>query len=102
MSFSEIAKAAHMSERTLARRFNDEVGMTWGQALRRLRMIRAVEMLSHEETGILDVCYRVGYGSLSAFYKAFKAFSGLTPTEFRARHQGGWDNIRLSDTDGRI
>lgn len=64
--------------------------MTWQQTLRRLRMVRAVELLSNTEDAVIQVAYGVGYASLSAFTKAFRDFTGLTPTQFRARHRAGW------------
>jgi transcriptional regulator GlxA family with amidase domain len=90
LSFASVADAAGSSERTLLRRFGEEVGLTWQQTLRRLRMIRAVELLSNTEHAVIQVAYSVGYASLSAFTKAFRDFTGHTPTEFRARHRAGW------------
>ncbi len=90
ISFSDVAAAASTSERTLLRRFAEEVGLTWQQSLRRLRMIRSVELLSNEEDAIIQVAFRVGYASLSAFAKAFRDFTGHTPSKFRARHRAGW------------
>lgn len=90
IALADAAAAAHLSERTLVRRYAEEVGMTWRQSLRRLRMIRAVELLSNEEEAIVQVALQVGYASLSAFNKAFREFSGHTPTEFRARRRDRW------------
>ncbi len=82
LAFEEVARAAHVSERTLARRFSEETGMTWRQVQRKMRMIRAMEMLA-EDARVTEVAMAVGYGSLSAFNTAFKAFSGQSPTVFR-------------------
>ncbi len=90
LSLADVANAAGASERTLLRRFGEEVGLTWQQTLRRLRMVRAVELLSNTDDAVIQVSYGVGYASLSAFTKAFRDFTGLTPTQFRARHRSGW------------
>ncbi|QMU59264.1 MAG: helix-turn-helix domain-containing protein [Boseongicola sp.] len=81
----EIAKAAAMSERTMQRRFSEELGATWAQTLTRLRMIRAIELLGMPDTSIIQVAGECGYASLSAFNRAFLAFADMTPTEFRAQ-----------------
>jgi AraC-like DNA-binding protein len=50
------------------------------------RIMAAREMLSSPEGGdqrIVDVCYRVGFNTVSAFNKSFKKITGLTPTQFR-------------------
>ncbi len=90
IALADVAAAARLSERTLVRRYAEEVGMSWRQSLRRLRMIRAVQLLSNEEEAIVQVALDSGYASLSAFNKAFREFSGYTPSEFRARRREGW------------
>ena len=82
LAFPDVAAAAHMSERSLARRFADEIGMTWRQCQRRMRMVRAIELLSTDRQ-ITEIALDVGYNSLSAFNSAFKDFTGLNPSEYR-------------------
>lgn len=81
--FAEIARATGQSERALARRFAEEMGMTWRQALRRIRIYRAVELLAEPDRGITEIALDVGYGSLSAFNAAFRDLIGATPTDYR-------------------
>lgn len=96
ISARDVARAAHLSERTFVRRFGEEVGMTWRHALRRLRMIRAVELLSNDEEPIVQVALQVGYASLSAFNKAFRDFSGYTPSQFRIRRRDAGQPLQPS------
>ena len=84
-SFAEVASVSCVSERSLTRIFTQETGMTWGQMQRRMRMIRAMELLGTSEGQIANVALDVGYDSLSAFNRAFKEFSKVTPSEFRSR-----------------
>ena len=83
VTFSDVAAAARLSERSLARRFADEVGMTWRQTQRRMRMVRAIELLA-QDTQITQIAFDVGYSSLSAFNAAFKDFTGQNPSDYRA------------------
>ncbi len=82
--FEAIARATGQSSRSLARRFAEEMGMTWRDALRRIRVIRAVEVLASTDRSITEVALDVGYGSVSAFNAAFRAVMGKTPSEYRA------------------
>jgi AraC-like DNA-binding protein len=82
--FADIAAAAGVTPRTLARRFADELGMTWRQAQRRLRMVHAIEQLSDHAATITEVAFATGYNSLSAFNAAFREFTGQTPSDYRA------------------
>ncbi len=82
-SFAAIARATGQSTRALARRFAGEMGMTWRQALRRLRLMRAVEALATSETSVTEIALAVGYTSLSAFNAAFRDLVGMNPTAYR-------------------
>jgi AraC-like DNA-binding protein len=80
----EVARAVGLTPRSLARRFEDELGMTWRAALRRLRVLRAIEALAEGDAPVTEVAFRVGYSSLSAFNAAFRDLTGRTPTAYRA------------------
>jgi len=79
----DVARQANMSERSLQRRFRDDVGMNWSEALTQLRMIRAVELLAIGDLSVIQISGDVGFNSLSAFNRAFRKFAECTPTEFR-------------------
>jgi len=82
--FDEIARNTGQSSRALARRFSDEMGMTWSEVLRRIRIIRAVEALAGSHASVTEIALGVGYNSLSAFNAAFRDLMGKNPTEYRA------------------
>ncbi len=84
----DVARQANMSERSLQRRFRDDVGMSWSEALTQLRMIRAVELLAIADLSVIQIAGDVGFNSLSAFNRAFRRFAECTPTEFRKALQG--------------
>ncbi|WNV85712.1 AraC family transcriptional regulator [Umezawaea sp. Da 62-37] len=82
--FEEVADEVGLAPRSLARRFSDETGMTWRAALRRLRLLRAIEELAASDTPVTSIAFMVGYSSLSAFNAAFQELTGRTPTDYRA------------------
>lgn len=84
LSFEEVAREVGLAPRSLARRFEDECGMTWRAVLRRMRVLRAVERLASTEEPVTTIAHRVGYTSLSAFNAAFRDLTGRTPTDYRA------------------
>jgi transcriptional regulator GlxA family with amidase domain len=79
-----IAADVGVAARTLARRFEDELGMTWRAALRRLRVLRAIELLAAGDDSVTTIAMAVGYSSLSAFQVAFRDVTGQTPTAYRS------------------
>jgi AraC-like DNA-binding protein len=70
-----------MSERSLQRDFQSEVGMTIGQWRQQLRLLVALEKLTGG-LSVTDTCFAVGYNNVSAFIKAFKRTVGITPLEY--------------------
>jgi len=85
LNVADVAAAVNVSERTLARRFAEETGMTWRQYLRRARLIRAMELLAERDDNVINIAYAVGFTSLSAFNHAFREFTGETPSAYRGR-----------------
>jgi AraC-like DNA-binding protein len=73
-----------LSARTLTRRFNDEVGMPLSQWRRRLRLIKAVEMLGGG-CSVTQTALDLGYGSPSAFIYAFRQEMGMSPQAYCRR-----------------
>ena len=83
-TFEDIATQSNQSPRALARRFADEMGMTWREVLRHIRIMRAVEALATTDAQITEIAFAVGYGSLSGFNAAFRRQMQMSPTEYRA------------------
>lgn len=79
------ARHLGMSERTLARRFELEVGMSFRSWRRRLRLFKAVELLGGG-LSVTQTAMELGYGSTSAFIYAFRAHTGYSPQEYMRRH----------------
>ncbi len=80
----EVAAAVGLTPRTLARRFEAELGMTWRAALRRLRVLRGAELLAATSMPVSRVAHAVGYRSASAFSAAFTDLVGESPGQHRA------------------
>jgi AraC-like DNA-binding protein len=82
--FEDVAAEVGLAPRSLARRFEDETGMTWRAVLSRMRVLRAIEELAAGDTPITKIAFMVGYTSLSAFNAAFQRLTSRTPTQYRA------------------
>jgi AraC-like DNA-binding protein len=82
--FEDVAADVGLTPRSLARRFEEETGMTWRAVLRRMRVLAAIEELAAGDTPITEIAFMVGYTSLSAFNAAFRELTSCTPTEYRA------------------
>lgn len=85
---AEWGRRLGLSERTLARRFLAETGMTLRAWRRRLRLFRGLELL---EAGmsVTDIAIDLGYASTSAFIYMFRAETGHSPDAYRRRMAKG-------------
>ena len=83
----QIARDFHMSETTLRRRLDAEI--TSYQGLKdEVRRDAAIHYLCSTDLGVSDVGALVGFHEVSAFRRAFKAWSGVQPSEYRRRSTG--------------
>ena len=82
---SDLAAAAHVSERECYRLFQERIGMTPAEFLLSVRMRQAVEQLSYTGKSILEIAVETGFGSSSYFGKRFKELYGVSPGQFRSR-----------------
>lgn len=81
-SVAEIARELKLSERTIARHFKTELGLTFNEWRQRLKVVQAISLLRKGQTVEL-VSKSLGYSSPSAFIVMFKKLTGTTPSEYR-------------------
>ena len=81
----ELAGAVHLTERTLLRRFRASLGRTPVQYLQAVRIERAKRLLETGGEPAGEIAALVGYADATAFFKAFRELTGLTPGEYRRR-----------------
>ncbi len=83
-----LASKLLISPRSLSQIINNQLNTNFYEFINEYRIKEAQQMLSapgdHQES-ILEVAYEVGYNSKSAFNRAFKNFTGMTPSEFRKK-----------------
>ena len=81
-SLPELARMANTTERTLLRRFQRDLGMSFAEWRQRLRVVTAMPLLEAGQT-VEIMALDLGYGSASAFIGMFRRLMGVTPDEFR-------------------
>lgn len=79
----EIAAAAGIHPKYAMSVFRRTTGMTLNEYVNLLRLSYAQAMLMSADTNVLQVAMASGFGSLSAFNKAFRRLAGMPPTSFR-------------------
>ena len=78
-----LAAKAHMSTRTLSRRFESETGRGALRWIAERRVDRARVLLEDSELTVTEIAFAVGFGSLGAFRRQFAQLTGTTPRNYR-------------------
>ncbi|HBN9788259.1 TPA: AraC family transcriptional regulator ligand-binding domain-containing protein [Pseudomonas aeruginosa] len=84
-SMQQSARQLHMSERTLQRKLSNE-DTSYNEILSNVRHELALQYLQDERMGIQEIALQLGYNQVCSFSTAFKAWTGMNPSAYRA-HQ---------------
>ncbi|WP_428265037.1 AraC family transcriptional regulator [Haliangium sp.] len=74
----DVAEELGVSEGALRRRLRDE-GTTFTQLVDDLRRRRAEEMVADPALSLAEIAFLLGFSESSAFYRAFRRWTGHTP-----------------------
>jgi AraC-like DNA-binding protein len=82
VSMRRTARQLAMSVATLRRRLEEE-GTTFSGVVDGLRQQMAARYLRESEATVSEVAFRLGFAGVASFGRAFKRWSGVTPSVFR-------------------
>lgn len=92
---NDIARIIGLSTPAFCRYFKKQTNMTFTDFVNNYRINQAKIFLL-KDYSITEVCFQVGFESLSYFNKLFKQHTGETPSEFKKKH------FRPIEINGRI
>ena len=85
---AEVARALHMSVRTLHNRLTD-AGTTYQQLLDRTRRELAEQYMQQPNISVSEVAYLLGFSDCSNFSRAFHRWTGRSPSAYREQSRAG-------------
>jgi len=86
-SLSDLAEIAGMSRSSFATKFKAHVGQTVGDYALTWRLFKARQALLDPAKTIEQIAHEHGYGSGSAFSRAFRETLGISPSQARNRDE---------------
>ncbi len=94
IKIQDVADEAGISERYAIMLFRKMLGRTVKEHINDTRMFHAKMLLSETQLKIVSIALDSGFPSLSAFYRAFRNYTGTSPDAFRnhahqAEERGG-------------
>ena len=81
-NIDRVARELGMSRQTLYRRLKAE-GVTFEEVLEAKRRQLAVRLLGAGKSSVKAAAYKLGFSDPAAFSRAFKRWTGVSPSEFR-------------------
>lgn len=90
ISLGTVAESVGISPYYLSHLFRKEMGVSFSEYLKSVRISIAKNLLRETHRSVLEVCLEVGYQDPSHFAKIFKKKEGVRPTQFRKGLTGSW------------
>lgn len=87
-SLDELARDLALGRMTLRRRLH-AAGTSFNSLREALRQDMAIDLLNHSPISIEEVAERLGFCDSDAFRRAFRAWTGMAPTQFRRKTESG-------------
>lgn len=88
ITVDDLAGRVNVSARTLARRFEEQLGMAPGQWLLGQRIARTRVLLEETDLSVDAIATRVGLSSATNLRRRFRAALHTTPSAYRRAYQG--------------
>jgi len=85
---------AHMSPRTLERRFRAETGDSLSNWIARRRVERAQILLEESNLTVIQVAHASGFGSTESLRRHFQTHIGNSPRSYRDTFRGSTSKVR--------
>lgn len=82
LTITDVAAQLGMSERSLRRRLAGK-GVNHSELLRECRQLIAEQRLAEPDTPLKQIAEALGFSSVTCFHRAFKGWTGVTPSEWR-------------------
>jgi AraC-like DNA-binding protein len=102
VSLNELAREAGLSKFHMVRKFRRMTGITPSAFLKRVRLVRAMDLLLESNLRIKHVAREVGYTDTAAFCRAFRITTSISPGMYRLTRQSPWQaNETISKNTGR-
>lgn len=87
-SVVELAKSLCYSPRQLSRKILEATGLNTEELLLYKRYLHAVHLVHHTDLSLTAIAYQSQFSDQSHFIRTFKAFTRLTPGEYRRSKSG--------------
>lgn len=86
LSLPILAKSINTSSNYISQTLNERLQVNFFDYVNGYRVKHAKNELTNSNKTVLDIAMDAGFNSKSAFYTAFKKYTGITPMQYRKQH----------------
>ncbi|MFB9331143.1 response regulator [Paenibacillus aurantiacus] len=87
LSLKTLSQKLGLHPNYLGQLFQQEAGTSFSDYVNQYRVERATQLLLYTDKKTAEIAAEVGYWDTSYFYRQFKKYAGVSPTELRAMYQ---------------
>ncbi|MFW6007293.1 MAG: AraC family transcriptional regulator [Halanaerobiales bacterium] len=87
LSLEHISNKFYISKYYFSRQFKENTGFTFTEYINHRRIMEAQKILKNSDINVTKIAYKVGYNSISQFYRMFKRVSDLPPLQYRKQYK---------------
>ncbi|TYP69500.1 response regulator transcription factor [Paenibacillus methanolicus] len=87
LSLKTLSQKLGLHPNYLGQLFQQEAGTSFSDYVNQYRVERATQLLLYTDKKTAEIAADVGYWDTSYFYRQFKKYAGVSPTELRAMYQ---------------
>jgi cellulose synthase/poly-beta-1,6-N-acetylglucosamine synthase-like glycosyltransferase len=95
-NIDDLTKVLGYSRRTIETWFKQQYGQSLGDYILKRRICRAAVLIRMTSLPITEIAYLFHYQSSQGFARAFKKFTGLSPTDYRRSDVWEFDKLQSS------
>lgn len=88
ISLSDLARKLEVSPSHLSQALNENLGKSFYDYINEMRINQTKVLLSDDKSlnkTILDIAFEVGFNNKTSFNRAFKKYTGMTPSQFKQK-----------------
>ena len=87
INMSVVANQVSVNYSWFSEKFKEQTGVNFNEYLKRLRLEEAERLLEKGCYKVYEVAERSGFGDVKYFMKTFRTGTGMSPTEWKNKHQ---------------
>ncbi|MBM6994687.1 response regulator transcription factor [Paenibacillus sp. DXFW5] len=86
LSLKTLGAQYHIHPVYLGQLFHKETGVSFAEYINKYRIDKAKLQLKNTNLKVQEIARKVGYWEIGYFYKQFRKYVGISPTDFKALH----------------